>query len=135
MELFDKLFVAGSHKRWWFCFTLCPALLPIVVSVIIALDTEPLPSDIGKWVRMTDVIFGGLAVNIGNFGLVTRKVDSEVKLQVIIVTTFLVIFSSICLKSAYDEGAMSPAMRLAGIFTTSLSIILNYSISKRFFYS
>ena len=121
MHFFNKRFYR-HHDIWrWFLVTILPASLPFIVSVITSANR--LSGDFGEYIRIDELIFMGLSVNISNLNISSARIPAGVRDKTTFLSVGYLLVLSICLGSSYSSDKLSTVGSLiAGVFA-ALSVV------------
>jgi hypothetical protein len=78
---FSKGFLLGdSRGKLWLYFTICPSFLPVFTTVLMAVISATPPNRLEDYIKLSDLIFAGLTLNISNMNVVRSNIDNNKKM-------------------------------------------------------
>lgn len=122
MGFFER-YVIGRESRWkWFGLTVLGGFIPVITTLIFAGPTEPR-------VKIVDIVFLGLTMNISNLNLV-GGLNFELKdVMVLLSITFMVILC-LCLGKVYSNVELVWWLKF-GIWMIALtSVCMNFEVNN-----
>jgi hypothetical protein len=115
----------------WFVTTVLPALLPIMASGAAAIIRGPWPTDIEEYVRMIDVIFVGITINLANINMWRTNLTDEDKIELIGVSLVLFVLLTVFFVGVSNGPSMPLPTNLIIVILVVISICLNFHYNKR----
>ena len=131
MHFFNKDFYWSGDVWKWFGFTILPSLLPMFVSVFLAVITTPLPREFETYLKTNDLIFMGLSITISNLNEWRDGIPGNIEDKVLILSIVLLIVFGVCLGAVYSGHNSSIVMLILVSLITYVAVKLSILITLR----
>jgi len=105
MHFFKRRFYRRGNIWRWFLVTILPASLPFIVSIITSANR--LSGDFGEYIRIDELIFMGLSVNISSLNTSLVKIPAALKDKAMFLSVTYLLVLSFCLGSSYSNDKLS----------------------------
>jgi hypothetical protein len=120
-------FFRDGNVRVWFATTIAPSLLPVMTSIVWSMMVGSTEFD--DYLKMTDIVFVGLSVNISSLSLWRSRLTLVDKRVMMGWASWLLVLLSVCLAVAYRTWSL-PGFAVV-LALLSRSIWVNFSYNKR----
>jgi hypothetical protein len=130
MHFLKRIYYWDSSLWTWIGFTILPSLLPFVVTLITSFGITSRATGWGDYIKMTDVIFMGLTIMIGNFNQLNEGVDKKVFSFVLVGSMMCMMFLCMILSLA-ERDQLKPLpipLVVFAIFFVSAAAAISYVI-------
>lgn len=124
-------FLRDKNVLVWLMTTLLPSLLPVVTTAAAATTRSMWPTEFDEYIKMSDVVFIGLTINIANLSMWKTDLYEDEKMTVMVASGFLLIFLSVFLVGAYNNPSLHVGTRLIIVILVSVSVCINFTYNKR----
>ena len=118
---------AGSNSRsdWtWFTIGMISSFLPLMVYAVIKLETCPACSGYTDFIRLNDVVYVGLTLNISNLHVVKLKMNENRKIIIMFFSLIGVVGLTLFLKDSYFREDFTFSTWIVAIACLFASIVL-----------
>lgn len=123
-------FLKDRNVGKWFAGTIMPSLLPLMTSAAAAVRS-PTATEFGEYIKMSDMVFMGLTVNIASANIKRIGMPSESASNIIDLPVFLMILMSMFLVGVYNNPSIQFLVKAIIIVLIVFSLYLNYNYNKR----
>lgn len=129
MHIYKKDFWKNSSNVWkWLGFTILPSMLPFFVTTFAASLFDR--SQATEYIHMTDIIFMGLTISIGNFHQLYNGVHESIGAKAMVSSITCITFLSMLLGGAQIRDGLPLALSFFAIGVVIWTMHISYIIMK-----